>query len=132
MCERVCRLIKDEIGGGCYGDVVKDELEVERRKWSVKSLAREVGRTESHFCRVFKKMMGMTVGEYKRVIGAEVTGSSGFDEVSRGSSQERMYFITDTGTPSETSWTHGGDIFVLPATTDCFEFINFDAEVSLS
>ncbi|PVH75753.1 hypothetical protein DL98DRAFT_518453 [Cadophora sp. DSE1049] len=34
-------------------------------KWSVKGLAKEVGLTESHFCRVFKKIMGMTIGEYR-------------------------------------------------------------------
>ena len=41
-------------------------------KWSVKGLAKEVGLTESHFCRVFKKVMGLTVGEYRAsIIGKE-------------------------------------------------------------
>lgn len=34
-------------------------------KWTVKALGAEVGMTESHFCRVFRKVMGMTVGEYR-------------------------------------------------------------------
>ena len=34
-------------------------------RWSVKGLAKEVGLTESHFCRVFKKILGMTIGEYR-------------------------------------------------------------------
>lgn len=34
-------------------------------KKSVKELAKDAGFTESHFCRVFKKVTGMTVGEYR-------------------------------------------------------------------
>ncbi|KAH7310006.1 putative DNA repair and transcription factor Ada [Rhexocercosporidium sp. MPI-PUGE-AT-0058] len=49
--EKACDLIMKEGSGGV--------------KWSVKSLAKEVGLTESHFCRVFKKVMGMTIGEYR-------------------------------------------------------------------
>lgn len=41
------------------------EKEGEGDKWSVKALAKEVGLTESHFCRVFKKVEGRTVGEYR-------------------------------------------------------------------
>jgi Bacterial regulatory helix-turn-helix proteins, AraC family len=37
-------------------------------KWTVKALATEVGLTESHFCRIFKKVMGMTVGVYRNSI----------------------------------------------------------------
>jgi len=33
--------------------------------WSVKDLGKEVGLTESHFCRTFKKVMGCTVGDYR-------------------------------------------------------------------
>lgn len=35
-------------------------------KWGSKALAKEVGLTESHFCRVFKKVTGYTVGEYRK------------------------------------------------------------------
>jgi hypothetical protein len=67
MCERVCRLLKEELKD-LQGE---DDSDVggERRKWSVKSLAKEVGVTESHFCRVFKKVMGMTVGDYRLYLG---------------------------------------------------------------
>ncbi len=42
--------------------VIDQEVE---EKWNVKELAMKVGLTESHFCRVFKKVMGITVGEYR-------------------------------------------------------------------
>lgn len=45
----------------------KRTLESERwgRKKSVRELAKEAGLTESHFCRVFKKITGVTVREYR-------------------------------------------------------------------
>ena len=54
--EKACCLVREEQRGGEDG------------KWSVKALATEVGLTESHFCRIFKKIMGMTVGEYRASI----------------------------------------------------------------
>jgi methylphosphotriester-DNA--protein-cysteine methyltransferase len=48
---KACELINKEAEGG--------------GKWNVKALATEVGLTESHFCRVFKKVVGITVGEYR-------------------------------------------------------------------
>lgn len=50
MVRKVVGLIEGEEGG---------------RKWSVKALAKEVGWTESHFCRVFKRVSGRTVGEFR-------------------------------------------------------------------
>lgn len=35
-------------------------------KWSLKELAQQVGVTPSYLCRVFKKTMGTTIGEYMR------------------------------------------------------------------
>lgn len=35
-------------------------------KWSLKELAKDVGVTPSYLCRVFKKTMGMTIGEYMK------------------------------------------------------------------
>lgn len=55
VVEKACGLIEREGFG----------LEVEGEKWSVRALAGEVGLTESHFCRVFRKVMGCTVGEYR-------------------------------------------------------------------
>lgn len=52
MVEKICKMVRSE---GKMG----------KGKWSVKGLAKEVGLTESHLCRVFRKVMGMTVGEYR-------------------------------------------------------------------
>lgn len=57
MVRRVCELIKKEAESG--------------EKWSVKALSREVGLTESHFCRMFKRTMGKTVGKYRQDIATE-------------------------------------------------------------
>lgn len=63
------------------------------RKWNVKALAKEVGLTESHFCRVFKKIEGVTIGAYRikikegmqdfmaRPRGKELTGVDWADTV---------------------------------------------------
>jgi hypothetical protein len=59
--EKACDLIRKEQPGS------------ENGKWNVKALATEVGLTESHFCRIFKKVMGMTVGEYRACIFPENT-----------------------------------------------------------
>jgi methylphosphotriester-DNA--protein-cysteine methyltransferase len=60
-------------------ELIRDEGTGEGMKWSVKNLAKEVGLTESHFCRVFKKILGVTVGQYrgqfldqKRMEGEEI------------------------------------------------------------
>lgn len=42
------------------------EKEQDGEKWAVKALAKEIGLTESHFCRVFKKVKGLTVGEFRQ------------------------------------------------------------------
>jgi hypothetical protein len=62
--EKACGLIRKEQPGDEDG------------KWSVKALATEVGLTESHFCRIFKKVMGMTVGEYRAFISLGNTQTS--------------------------------------------------------
>ncbi|KAG4028107.1 hypothetical protein MFRU_024g00770 [Monilinia fructicola] len=45
--------------------LIEIEMEDGVKKWTVKKMAKEVGFTESHFCRVFKKETGMTMGEYR-------------------------------------------------------------------
>jgi methylphosphotriester-DNA--protein-cysteine methyltransferase len=45
-------------------------------KWTVKALAREVGLTESHFCRVFKKICGVTIGVYRASLPDQRTSHS--------------------------------------------------------
>ncbi|KAG0648419.1 O6-methylguanine-DNA alkyltransferase [Hyphodiscus hymeniophilus] len=57
------------VGKAC--SLIRDEVKGEGTKWSVKNLAKEVGLTESHFCRVFKKIMGVTIGEYRAQISEE-------------------------------------------------------------
>lgn len=54
-------------------EIVVKALELLRSKqsdatmtWSIKELARDIGVTPSYLCRVFKKTMGTTVGEYMR------------------------------------------------------------------
>lgn len=41
-------------------------------KWCLKELAKEVGVTPSYLCRVFKKTMGTTIGEYMRQFEVQV------------------------------------------------------------
>ena len=40
----------------------------------MKALAKSVGLTESHFCRVFKKVEGLTVGEYRGLVQGRKEG----------------------------------------------------------
>jgi methylphosphotriester-DNA--protein-cysteine methyltransferase len=54
-------------------EIVVKALELLRSKqsdatmtWSIKELAKKIGVTPSYLCRVFKKTMGTTVGEYMR------------------------------------------------------------------
>ncbi|KAM0804488.1 metal binding domain of Ada-domain-containing protein [Usnea florida] len=56
--------------------IEKDDMTM---KGSLKELAKEVGVTPSYLCRVFKKTMGVTVGEYRKEFekeGSERTKSS--------------------------------------------------------
>jgi len=74
---RACKRCRPESGTGDQDPqvafvnkacgLIEKELEGEQ-KWSVKALAKEVGLTESHFCRVFKKVLGVTIGEYRNQI----------------------------------------------------------------
>jgi len=72
---RACQRCKpDDVA--FYGqreEVVVSAIEILRTKqndatmkWSLKELAKQVGVTPSYLCRVFKKTMGSTIGEYMR------------------------------------------------------------------
>lgn len=72
---RACQKCKpDDVA--FYGqkeEVVVSAIEILRTKqydstmkWSLKELAKQVGVTPSYLCRVFKKTMGTTIGEYMR------------------------------------------------------------------
>jgi methylphosphotriester-DNA--protein-cysteine methyltransferase len=74
---RACKRCRPEISEG-EGDpqkiaiaktctAIKEEAEG-RQKKTIKELAKDVGFTESHFCRIFKKGIGMTVSEYRMSI----------------------------------------------------------------
>jgi len=57
-------------------EIIQKEPIGEKRR-SVKELAKEVGLTESHFCRIFKKIAGRTVGEYRRSLEVGIVHSLG-------------------------------------------------------
>lgn len=155
MCERVCGLLKEELKEKEMGlrrlgwhDEGGNDAIGERRKWSVKRLATEVGVTESHFCRVFKKVMGMTVGEYRsssqsNALAQDINGDrwedAGTDSgrvskaVSTPAERDRHEWEDDlylTGTV-ETCEGNGQvqiDIYE-DVEVDYFEFVDFGAEV---
>ncbi|RDW89106.1 hypothetical protein BP6252_01138 [Coleophoma cylindrospora] len=54
VVEKVADLLGKELSGGKVA-----------KKWTVRMLATEVGLTESYFCRLFKKEVGCTVGEFR-------------------------------------------------------------------
>lgn len=47
-------------------EILRVKQSEETVKWSIKELAKDVGVTPSYLCRVFKKTMGMTIGEYMK------------------------------------------------------------------
>ena len=47
-------------------EILRVKQSEEKVKWSIKELAKDVGVTPSYLCRVFKKTMGMTIGEYMK------------------------------------------------------------------
>ncbi|KAF7897923.1 uncharacterized protein EAF01_008889 [Botrytis porri] len=59
MVDKAMKLIESELANG-------------DQKWTIKKMAKELGLTESHFCRVFKRETGGTFGEYRvKVIGQQ-------------------------------------------------------------
>ncbi|KAJ8068507.1 hypothetical protein OCU04_004057 [Sclerotinia nivalis] len=46
-------------------ELIRKEVENGGQKWTVRKMAKEVGLTESHFCRIFKREAGVTMGEYR-------------------------------------------------------------------
>lgn len=82
--EKACGLLAGEEKGGA--------------RWSVKGLAKEVGLTESHFCRVFKKLTGMTIGDYRSRTNDGTWDSSVRESIVVGGQQAQH-----SGTPNTTS-----------------------------
>lgn len=62
-------------------------------KKSVRRLAKDAGFTESHFCRVFKKITGMTVGEYR----ASVSEKKNLTTMATASGTESLGEVQNSG-----------------------------------
>ncbi|KAK6595500.1 DNA repair and transcription factor ada [Botrytis cinerea] len=72
MVDTAMRLIESELANG-------------DQKWTTKRMAKEVGLTESHFCRVFKRETGGTLGEYRtRLIGQQLVEMTQGNEMTDG------------------------------------------------
>lgn len=116
---KACELIESEATGGI------------RR--GVRTLAKEVGFTESYFCRVFKRGMGMTVGEYRvKLSGSRTTttaartdGGEGLAEGQGGDPTPEFDFnavpvvepadpLTDCEFELDVGWEDGGDQSTMP------------------
>lgn len=64
--------------------LIESEIKNGGQKWTVKKMAKEVGLTESHFCRVFKRETGGTMGEYRmKVIGGKLVETTQSNETGK-------------------------------------------------
>lgn len=88
-CDTQNELRKDDLGEMGRGKrivdkamkLIEDEVENGDQKWTVKKMAKEVGLTESHFCRIFKRETGATMGEFRmKVIGRNLVEMTKSDE----------------------------------------------------
>lgn len=110
---KACELVKKE----------GDQEGKDGEKWSVKGLAKEVGLTESHFCRVFKKITGMTIGEYRASI--------------IGKREERVAEVVVLRKSTPVFWGHGGPApsFETPYIPNAVQaqdsFMDFDSDLAL-
>ncbi|KAF5871178.1 putative dna repair and transcription factor protein [Botrytis fragariae] len=88
--------------------MIESELVNGDQKWTIKRMAKEVGLTESHFCRVFKRETGGTLGEYRmKVIGQQSV------EMSQGNvttDDWNMPADTDLSFNWDSSWDQIGDM----------------------
>ena len=91
---KTCASIDKELQGG--------------EKKGVKELAKDVGFTESHFCRVFKKVTGLTVGEYRASISRKQTSASQTGPVSG------KELLVEVQNPGNSSTPYEFDINSLP------------------
>jgi AraC-like DNA-binding protein len=116
--------------------------------WTVKALAKEVGLTESHFCRVFKKVTGMRVSEYRTSVR---DSNAAMRKESDGRMEERSEVVIP-----ELAWdmniiapeskmdvfdfaayedslhmTASLDVSLEQSEGDCFEFLDFELETDI-
>ncbi|KAL3422398.1 DNA repair and transcription factor ada [Phlyctema vagabunda] len=98
-------------------DILGGEL-AQEKKWAVKNLAAEVGLTESHFCRVFKKITGMTVGDYRARLS--ITAQGKVDGPNHRSLEESLVWVSpasdsiilqehQSADANLLDWNHGSD-----------------------
>lgn len=80
----------------------KDDLGMKR---SLKELSKEVGVTPSYLCRVFKKIMGVTVGAYIKEFESEATEGEAESSVQSLNEAGSIVANTETGllTPASTT-----------------------------
>lgn len=108
--EKACEMVRKEQDG------------TDSRKWSVKALASEVGLTESHFCRVFRKLMGITVGEYRAFVSSRI--SKGLAEAFEMDQQHRLNVTHESResiSTTNTLATYGCESSLSLAEFDCTE-----------
>jgi hypothetical protein len=80
-------------------------------KKGVKELAKDVGFTESHFCRVFKKITGLTVGEYRASISGRQTLLS---KTAEGSGEKEKESLSEVQNPGPSNNPYEFDFNSLP------------------
>ncbi|CAD6441240.1 45e28ab4-db91-47ab-ad2c-0bbe949dfc39-CDS [Sclerotinia trifoliorum] len=126
IVDRVMKLIENEVENG-------------GEKWTLRKMAKEVGLTESHFCRIFKREAGVTMGEYrKKVVGQQQLEFSPTNNTMSGwnappetgtvvhwnSSWDE---IGDTHIPdTDSSFLGRGSAIVFDTDVDGMEFLNLE------
>lgn len=103
-------------------------------KWSLKELAKDVGVTPSYLCRVFKKTMGMTIGEYMKqfeapmdeAIPSELLQPSDMVDLGVGSSESQSpsSATISTCSPSNLNYSPSCDLTGNSAAFSCDPFLS--------
>ncbi|EPE28110.1 Ada DNA repair protein, N-terminal (N-Ada 10) [Glarea lozoyensis ATCC 20868] len=148
---RACLRCRPEIADGVEHNSqtlavskAKKLLGEEERRWTVKALAKEVGMTESHFCRVFKRGTGMRVSEYRvfikevgsrdaaarseesEVVGAELALDEDVNAGEKDADTTFDFAGYEVGVGLD--MTPSLDVSVEQSEGDCFEFLDFEVE----
>jgi methylphosphotriester-DNA--protein-cysteine methyltransferase len=99
-------------------------MEQSGRKRTVKELGKEVGLTESHFCRIFKKIVGRTVGEHRRYLS---TMSASEGEPGRSCSGTPVILVDNSASEEDLiDWTYYQDIEKVGNSAEDIDFSLFD------
>jgi methylphosphotriester-DNA--protein-cysteine methyltransferase len=108
MPEDECDPQKIAVAKTCAA-IDKELLGAEKK--GVRELAKDVGFTESHFCRVFKKITGMTVGEYRASVSGKQTLLS---ETAEGSREKEKESLSVGQNPGASNTPYDFDFNSLP------------------